>query len=233
MTRSEGSDHRTFGLSFKEMVSQDRRLDGQRVFLSASIPSAERWSGSFDPLAITDAVVAFARAALTTGASLVTAAHPTVAPLLLYVANEFPSVREKEPSVIVYQSRLFDDVLPRATYELAEHGIGELLWTEAASGEAPQPGRWDKSLALLRRQMLEATNPVAAVLIGGMEGIQREFDLFRDLFPNRSLYPVRQPGDAASLLDYPGPDQLAGELAVNRTYPALFRHIMDHIADQV
>lgn len=33
---------------------------------------------------------------------MVSAAHPTIAPLILYVAREFPIMREQEPSVLVY-----------------------------------------------------------------------------------------------------------------------------------
>jgi hypothetical protein len=60
---------------------------GRTLFLSASIPDPERWDGEFDALAITDAVVALARTFLSAGWRLVTAAHPTIAPLLLYVAG--------------------------------------------------------------------------------------------------------------------------------------------------
>ena len=66
---------------------------GRALFLSASIPDPERWSGPFDALEVTDAVVALARASLTRGYALVTAAHPTIAPLLL---RELPSSRQNK-----------------------------------------------------------------------------------------------------------------------------------------
>jgi len=56
-------------------------------------------------------VVALARACLTAGFRWVTAAHPTVAPLLLYVSAEFPTADDQR--VIVYQSELFEDVCRR------------------------------------------------------------------------------------------------------------------------
>ena len=72
-----------------ESMRQSEVLAGRAVFLSASIPDQSRWHGEFDVREITDAVVAASRAVLTADGVLVTAAHPTIAPLLLYVAGEF------------------------------------------------------------------------------------------------------------------------------------------------
>src|SRR5690242_534250 len=83
------------------------------LFVSASIPDPERWDGEFDALEITDAVVSLARVFLTAGWRLVTAAHPTIAPLLLYVAAEL-SV-EGDRRISIYQSELFSEILPAAT----------------------------------------------------------------------------------------------------------------------
>src|SRR5947209_17144556 len=86
----------------------DSRLAGIRIFLSTSIPNVKRWDGEFDALAITDAVVATGRAVLTEGGQLITAAHPTIAPLLLYLAREVDAIETAGPSVLVYQSKLFE-----------------------------------------------------------------------------------------------------------------------------
>src|ERR1700692_4396104 len=92
------------------------------LFLSASIPDPQRWDGEFDALAITDAVVALARVFLTAGWRLVCAAHPTIAPLLLYVAAEIPDRGERRVSI--YQSMLFEDVLPTATRRFEADRVG-------------------------------------------------------------------------------------------------------------
>lgn len=49
----------------------------------------------FDALEVTDAVVAAGRSFLALDGVLVTAAHPTIALLLLYVAAEFPATDER------------------------------------------------------------------------------------------------------------------------------------------
>lgn len=203
---------------------QPRPPRAESVFVSASIPDPERWDGEFDALEITDAVVALARTFLTAGFRLVTAAHPTIAPLLLYVAAEFPS--EAGERVTVYQSELFADVLPVATRRFEADGVGRLIWTSAAEGDRPEPGGWDDSLAIMRRQMFGETEPIAACFIGGMEGIQTEYSLYTTLFPERPTYPVGKPGGEARALLRRGDTALTGRLATDDTYPALWRAVV-------
>lgn len=169
---------------------------------------------------ITDAVVAFARACLTQNYRIVSAAHPTLAPLLLYVAAEFPPVAE--PRVVIYQSKLFEDVLPTATRRFEAEGIGSVVWTEAASNDEPKPGRWDSSLRIMRQRMLDETDPVGAAFIGGMQGIADEFALFRQEFPRRPVYAVRRPGGEAALLS----SQLNSEQSRAMSYPTIWRQFL-------
>jgi SLOG cluster3 family len=198
-------------------------LDGATVFLSASIPNPERWDGPFDPLAITDAIVALGRVFLTAGARIVTAAHPTIAPLLLYVAAELPPDHPRR--IITYQSRLFQDVLPAATRRFADEGIGEFIWTDAAIEERPVPGEWHESLAVMRNQMLAETSPTAATFIGGMEGITDEFEMFTRLYPEAPTYAAGRPGGEAARLVEASPPSLRDELAGNPRYPAVWRQV--------
>lgn len=210
-------------------MTDTTRGRGYSVFLSASIPDPDRWEGPFDVLEITDAVVALARVFLTSGVKIVTAAHPTIAPLLFYVAAELPHEDDDESSVKVYQSQLFEDVLPAATRRFERAGIGRVVWTPAEEGEHPVPGSWDRSLALMRHQMLEETNPSAAVFIGGMSGIPDEFALFRDLFPDRPVYALGRPGGAARSLVDQAPEALRGRLLAGGTYPALWREVLTNL----
>jgi SLOG cluster3 family len=209
-------------LTFAPMQPVPSRAES--VFVSASIPDPARWDGEFDALEITDAVVALARTFLTAGFRLVTAAHPTIAPLLLYVAAEFPS--EAAERVAVYQSLLFADVLPAATRRFEADGVGRLIWTAAAEGDRPELGFWDDSLAIMRRQMLNETEPIAACFVGGMEGIQTEYALYTDLFPERPTYPVGRPGGEARALLGRRDTALTGRLATDDTYPALWRAVV-------
>ncbi|WP_407342007.1 hypothetical protein [Pengzhenrongella phosphoraccumulans] len=199
-------------------------LRAESLFVSASIPDPARWHGDFDALEITDAVVALARTSLTAGFRLVTAAHPTIAPLLLYVAAEFPA--EPGERIVIYQSELFTDVLPVATRRFEADGVGRLVWTAAAKGDRPEPGACEKSLDIMRRQMLGETEPVAACFIGGMEGIETEYSLYRSLFPDRPTYPVGMPGGQARGLLGRRTTALTERLTSDNVYPALWRAVI-------
>lgn len=197
------------------------------IFISASIPDPARWNGDFDALEITDAVVALARACLTAGFRLVTAAHPTIAPLLLYVAAEFPTAGHQR--VLVYQSDLFADVLPTATRRFEAEEIGTVVWTPAAPGDRPEPGGWDASLAAMREQMFRETAPIAACFIGGMTGVSVEYDLFARMFPGRPTYAVARPGGEARSLTPRSPGELVEPLADGDVYPYLWRRVLSHL----
>ncbi len=205
-------------------------LAQRAIFLSASIPDTARWSGNFDALAIIDAVVATARAVLSSNGRLVNAAHPTMAPLILYVARELPSTTDRPPSILIYQSRLFSDVLPSETYDLAQGGLAELRWTEAAPRDEPEPGKWEQSLSIMRHSMLKDNDVAAAVFIGGMQGIRTEYELFRDLYPTRPTYALGRPGGEASHLTQLSRSNLVSDLIGSTSYPTLLRRIIQDIA---
>ena len=205
----------------------DAMANGRTLFLSASIPDPQRWAGEFDALEITDAVVSLARTFLTAGWRLVTAAHPTIAPLLLYVAAEMPGT--KDGGVVIYQSDLFDDVLPTATRRFEADGVGPVIWTAAADGDAPVPGKWDASLEVMRRQMFSETDPAAAVFIGGMEGISHEFQLFSQMMDGRATYPIGRPGGEARALAAASTSGLRDLLIGGEVYPTLWRAVLSDL----
>jgi hypothetical protein len=208
-----------------------KELEGKAVFVSASIPDPARWSGEFDSLEITDSVTAAARAILTESGTLVTAAHPTIAPLLLYVAAEFP--KTSRPSIVVYQSRLFQGTLPEATRRFEDAGTGVIRWTSAADGETPEPGQWNKSLEVMRQAMLTETDPSAAIFIGGMDGITDEYLLFRAMFRNRPWYALGRPGGVARELAITDSARLRGRLLDGDVYPSLMRIIVADILESL
>lgn len=205
----------------------DPSLESVTLFVSASIPNPERWDGPFDSLEITDAVVSLARVFLTAGARIVTAAHPTIAPLLLYVAAELPEDHPRR--ILTYQSGLFEDVLPRETERFRSEGIGEFVWTDAAAGERPEPGAWDASLEIMRRQMLAESAPSAAAFIGGMDGIDDEFALFTELRPGAPTYPLGRPGGAARGLAERTESSLRSELLESSVYPSVWRRVLANL----
>jgi hypothetical protein len=231
-------------------------LKGSAVFLSASFPSpgSPTYYHSADPDEMTQAIVALARAVLAVQAGLVFGGHPTVSPLVMMVAEEYlPSsleerrqmVREGTSPVVIYQSRAFRGSISPATRRMQRLGLGKTVWAppfgpeKSLVGETNDPRQFPRSLRMLRRRMLTRHELVAAVFIGGMEGIKEEESMFKDLQPSKPCYAVGAPGGAARDLastelsrienvDDPNKDW-ARDLLVSREYPALMQRIMKDI----
>ena len=219
------------GMVTPRATTRTRPTLAQRaVFLSASIPDPARWDGRFEPIEVTDAVVAAAREVIGAGGKLVMAAHPTIAPLVLYVAADFAAA--EDPPVTVFQSDLFVDVLPEATRRFEADGVGVLEWTPRQDGDEPEPGKWDASLGVMRRMMLASADPVGAIFIGGMTGIDDEYRLFGEMYPERPRYPVGRPGGEARRLSLASASQVEG-LVDEDVYPALFRRVVTDMIDQI
>jgi hypothetical protein len=196
------------------------------AFLSASVPDPNRWDASFDPFEITDAVVAFASAFLSAGWTLVTAAHPTIAPLILHVGGGLRTLQDVG-QVRLYQSDLFQGSLPEATLTLAEQDFVTIVWTSKVEGDEPQYGRWDDSLLAMRRQMFTDNEIEAAIFVGGMEGITDEWALLAQLRPSAGRFPIWGPGGASAGLS--PPTELAEELTTSRLYPFLAEVVLDYL----
>lgn len=211
--------------------TQNHLMRGSAVFISASIPDPGRWEGGFDPFGITDAVVAVARAVLQNGGRLVTAAHPTIAPLLLYVGAE--QLEEKKQQITVYQSAAFEPILPDATKRYERDGLGSITWTGRIKNEPADPALATKSLEHMRKRMLTETTPVAAVFVGGMTGISDEYRLFRQLRPTAPTYAFGCPGGEAQTLVDKSPARLQAELTKSKVYPTVARHIVDDVIQRL
>lgn len=191
------------------------------VFLSASFPSGERGKRfePYDPAAISAAVRALARAIMLAGGRIVFGAHPTISPLILFVAGEF----EVEGAIDIYQSARFADQIPEETRRLVELGYGDLHMVDADPS-----GDLGVSLELMRRAMLTEQDVTAGVFVGGMEGIRDEYDLLAELRPSAARLPLTAPGGAARGLPI-GDDPVSRRLAPmlgDEHYPVIARAIV-------
>lgn len=209
--------------------NQDYPLRGASIFLSASIPDKNRWDGKYQSFEITDAVVALTRIILQNGGSLVTAVHPTISPLLLFVAAE--QLRENDQRIIIYQSEVFKDILPAATKSFEANGFAKIIWTKRCNSEPANPVQAPESLKFMRNQMLIESKPIAAVFIGGMNGILDEYKMFHGLYPQAPTYAFGQPGGEAKKLVAKSPHHLCDELSASCVYPTLARHIVTDLVE--
>jgi hypothetical protein len=182
---------------------------GPVVFLSASVPDGlkdyperEHHFETARPQWIRDAVLAISRAALRRGFRIRFGAHPSISPMVLAVAREFPPA--PVPPVEVYQSKFFHGRYAPETYELACPPLGILVETDAAADK-------DTSVRQMRDDMLSRPGLIAAVFVGGMDGVIDEAKRFRDLPWKLPAYAIASAGGgAADLYDPQQPLAFAG-----------------------
>lgn len=209
-------------MAAKELNPQGR-LHGMAVFLSASVPSPER-ADEYEripeaPLRIEEAVVSVARAVFMEGGTLVFGGHPSISPLVARVVShyylpepaeqiELPAEgqsRWRNPSVRIYQSKVWSEYQAEATKALSRHPLVEIVDVKAVAGEEIDPAITNRpqaplSLEAMRRSMIEDTSPIAMVAIGGMKGVLDEAALFAELRPGRPVFALETTGGAAALL---------------------------------
>ncbi|MDO8177836.1 MAG: hypothetical protein Q7T62_06290 [Undibacterium sp.] len=159
----------------------------RRIFLSASVPVAGRgdYHLTANPFLIQFAV----RELLTVCLGrrlLVWGGHPAITPMVWAVCEDLGI--EYAKAVILYQSRLFEDVFPDENAR-----FGNVVFIDAVEDDRA------KSLAHLRTEMLSGPFD-AAVFIGGMDGVIDEYQLFQKMNPSAKVLAVRSPGGAAMKL---------------------------------
>jgi hypothetical protein len=159
------------------------------IFLSAGIPSPHRhpnYLKTADVVAIRDSVRALVNVVVP-GGQIVFGGHPAITPLvLLLLRGMTPKVRQH---VILYQSLFFKTRFPPEVSEFEQ-----LRFINAVDGDL------DASLVKMRAAMISAHTFDAAVFLGGMEGVEVEYGIFRRLHPDKPAYPVASAGAAARVL---------------------------------
>ena len=184
------------------------------VFLSASVPLPERNRDFFDTadvLAIRESIKALTEVILPVG-RITCGGHPAITPLLALFVREAKLDGDR---VIIYQSTMFRGKLPP---ELADFVNVQMV--PAVNSDR------DKSLTIMREQMITSKKFDAAVIVGGMEGIYEEFDLFIQHHPETAVLPIPTTGAAAAVVYQKG--YYDADLANNRTYASLFRRKILH-----
>ncbi|WP_322549002.1 hypothetical protein [Flavobacterium psychraquaticum] len=193
----------------------------KNIFLSASVPLPERHPRYYDTadiIAIRDAVIALA--SLVIGKHrIIWGGHPSITPLIYYVIEKmivnnlkrddwnFPLTdNEKEwvaselkgkiqEHVLLYQSLFFKDDFP------PENEMFQNVRLTENKGDLPT------SIKYLRHKMFTENEFSAAVFIGGMDGIEVEYNMFKELHPKALMLPIASTGAATTIVF----DSLASE----------------------
>jgi hypothetical protein len=186
-------------------------------FLSASVPDPKRhprYHTTADIIAIRDSVRALATVVLP-HASISWGGHPAITPLIRVVAESVGVTGADR--VKLYQSAWFNTELPSDNAAFEKYVL------------TPKMETLDASLRVMRERMLADVAFDAAIFIGGMEGVEEEFQMFRRLHPGAKTFPVASTGAAAALIyeREMGLLRFPTALKDNFAYPTLFRRLLD------
>ncbi len=188
----------------------------KNLFLSASVPLEERDPKYFktaDVIAIRDSVIALASAVLANQSyHLIWGGHPSITPLITLVLDRYGL--KMSDRVTLYQSYEFKKFFPPEN-----ENVGIRIYTEKKENRAA-------SLLEMRQHMLGDHVFAAAVFIGGMEGVEDEYALFRQYHPTVPCYPIASTGAAARNLYYSHIEEFDGCLLSEMSYTSLFKGLL-------
>jgi hypothetical protein len=155
------------------------------IFLSASVPLIGRGSyhETADPFLIQTAVRELVMAVVHEH-QIVWGGHPAITPMIWRICQDLDV--EYAKAVTLYQSRFFAEQFPEENAHFKN-----VVYVDAVADDR------EGSLLRMRQQMLSRGDLKAAVFIGGMDGVEREYELFREYHGRARVLFVAAPGGAA------------------------------------
>ena len=191
-------------------INKNKKGLVKTFFLSAGVPLRSRnptYYETADIVAIRESLRGFLAAVLPTS-RVVFGGQAAITPMFRRMAQEMGlTVRDH---IVLYQSQFF-----RMDFPTDNEAFENIVLT-ADLGER------EESLALMRDEMLGNYKFDAGVFIGGMEGVEVEWELFRKKHPSAPCYPIATTGAAARIVFDSSPD-LPSDLASEFAYLHLFR----------
>ena len=192
------------------------------IFLSASIPYKERekkYIETADIIAIRDSVKALATVVIPKS-RLIWGGHPAITPLIKFVMQNMNSDVNGKNHITLYQTSFFTKHFPPEN-EFFEHKV-----------IVPEEDNRESSLFKMREKMFKDNKFKAGIFIGGMEGVEDEFKMFKEIHPRALLLPLASTGAAAKFIydemiesNYKLDERLSNDYA----YMALFRDLLQEI----
>lgn len=154
------------------------------IFLSASVPTPGKqdYYETADAHAIQAAVRATALVVIP-NAKLVWGGHPAITTIIHHTIGRMSA--EAREKLTMYQSDYFKAVFPK------EHFFFKHIET------VPETTDKKVSITLMRHRMIEENEFKAAIFIGGMQGVEKEYEIFRTTHPKALLLPIASTGGAA------------------------------------
>ena len=164
-------------------------------------------------IAIRDAVIALASAVLANpNYHLIWGGHPSITPLITLVLDRY--CLKMSDRVTLYQSEYFRKLFPPENKD-----VGKRIITE-------DKGDYKESLKLMREKMIGDNDYVAAVFIGGKDGVFEEFKLFQDYHPDALVLPIASTGAASRNLYETHLEKFDKRLLTELSYTTLFKELL-------
>jgi len=188
----------------------------KNIFLSASIPLPDRdpkYIHTADIIAIRDAIIALTTVVLPHH-RIIWGGHPSITPLIYYVMEKLNlNIQEH---VKLYQSLFFEKYFPEDNNKFKN-----IRYTENI-------GDIHSSIQKMRETMFSENEFLAGVFIGGMDGIEVEYNMFKEMHSNALLVPVASTGAATKIVyDNFLPDEFKNErLVKDYGYMSLFQKLL-------
>ncbi len=143
---------------------------------------------------IAETVLGLAGALEDAGVGLVFGGHPSITQMLAPLVLE-PG-RRKDPWLILFQHERFWDSFVEDVGVMAwMEGVTCVLTRRTGGGEDLKT-----EMARMRESMLEVPGIEAAVFVGGLDGIEEEYDLVKEKLPGIRRFAVGVGGGAAAEL---------------------------------
>lgn len=187
------------------------------IFLSAGIPdrNVEVWKP--DVLAIREAVLALVSVVMAESKfDLVFGGHPAISPLVEHAARTLKAAHR----VFIFQADFFEAIIPpeakafenfefikmsreqrkrveQLRQELKRDSLSDTQKKELQEALAEER---NDCLEKMRTKMVQSRSFVAGVFIGGMEGVEEEWKIFRTKCPDAMVLPIASTGGAARKL---------------------------------
>lgn len=160
----------------------------KNIFLSASVPLPERdpkYIETADIIAIRDAVIALATVVLPHH-RIIWGGHPSITPLIYFVMEKMGlNIQEH---VSLYQSIFFEHLFPKDNNKFENVTLTENL------------GDIHSSIQHMRLRMFSENNFEAGIFIGGMDGIEVEYKMFKEHHPGALILPIASTGAATKII---------------------------------
>lgn len=196
------------------------------IFLSASVPIKERHTKYIDTVdltAVRDAVLALVNVCLRNELKIVWGGHPAITPLVyqaikqILIQDDSLDYYKIEKSLIQKYVWLFQSLQYKEAFPKDSNFFENITFTDVCEDNS-------SSLLLMRERMIESEDFYAGVFIGGMEGVETEYNLFRKKHPNALLLPMASTGAASRIIydRYKSECNFPAELNTNYAFNTLF-----------